>query len=473
MTQTTIIEPFNSPLEAGLRSTAILEAAYPERYDLQRLVQLDYLVVHSADTGVDDSAVVQAVGTVPDTSRQILLIDELMTELTNEIEENASDFEELQDQLKRLETTISGQKSSLEEVQSELGEKVNARRAAFKNTTEIENRINEINELIARFELLEQHYLVDKERLEAIQESGSLFVHLPAKPCPLCGAPPDDYHKGQDCNGDVEAIISAAGAEIEKIDMLLTELKETVSDLDNEKQEISIDLQSARGLFQQLDEEIKATISPQVAEARNKFSEVIEKRSKIHLALDKHHRLERLETKRQALIEDEPEDETDKKTQLEVGLASSTAHALSMRIERVLKAWNFPGECRVHFDKDKNDFIIDGKPRGSRGKGLRAISHAAITIALLEYCQEQSLPHPGFVIMDSPLLAYFKPEGEEDMKLQGSDLKERFYKYLIEQHNRDSQIIIIENEHPPEKFVENINMTVFTRNPNEGRYGLL
>ena len=49
------VEPFNSPLETGLRSLAILEAAFPNRYDLQRLVELDYLVVHSADVGGPDS----------------------------------------------------------------------------------------------------------------------------------------------------------------------------------------------------------------------------------------------------------------------------------------------------------------------------------------------------------------------------------------------------------------------------------
>lgn len=48
-------EPFNSPLETGLRSLAILEAAFPNRYDLQRLVELDYLVVHSADVGGPES----------------------------------------------------------------------------------------------------------------------------------------------------------------------------------------------------------------------------------------------------------------------------------------------------------------------------------------------------------------------------------------------------------------------------------
>ncbi|HFP4503788.1 TPA: ABC-three component system middle component 2, partial [Escherichia coli] len=35
-------EPFNSPFETGIRSLAILVAAFPESYDLQRLVEMDY-----------------------------------------------------------------------------------------------------------------------------------------------------------------------------------------------------------------------------------------------------------------------------------------------------------------------------------------------------------------------------------------------------------------------------------------------
>ena len=127
----------------------------------------------------------------------------------------------------------------------------------------------------------------------------------------------------------------------------------------------------------------------------------------------------------------------------------------------------------VHFDKETTDFVIDGKPRASRGKGLRAITHAAVTISLLEYCQEHDLPHPGFVVLDSPLLAYFKPEGDDDKELQGTNLKERFYQYLIDHHIEESQIIIIENQHPPDSVLDGLNMTIVTGNPNEGRKGLL
>lgn len=46
---------FNGPLEAGIRAVAILRAAYPQSYDLQRLVAFDYLLVHTGDVGGPDS----------------------------------------------------------------------------------------------------------------------------------------------------------------------------------------------------------------------------------------------------------------------------------------------------------------------------------------------------------------------------------------------------------------------------------
>lgn len=41
--------PFNSALETGVRTLAILIACHPKAHDLSRLVQYDYLTVHSAD----------------------------------------------------------------------------------------------------------------------------------------------------------------------------------------------------------------------------------------------------------------------------------------------------------------------------------------------------------------------------------------------------------------------------------------
>lgn len=47
--------PFNSSLEIGIRSLTILEATFPASLDMQRLVEYDYLAVHSGDAGGPES----------------------------------------------------------------------------------------------------------------------------------------------------------------------------------------------------------------------------------------------------------------------------------------------------------------------------------------------------------------------------------------------------------------------------------
>lgn len=42
---------FNGPVEIGIRCLVILNAAYPRLYDINELVWLDHLIVHSADIG--------------------------------------------------------------------------------------------------------------------------------------------------------------------------------------------------------------------------------------------------------------------------------------------------------------------------------------------------------------------------------------------------------------------------------------
>ncbi|MEZ5670137.1 MAG: hypothetical protein R3F55_22440 [Alphaproteobacteria bacterium] len=51
---------------------------------------------------------------------------------------------------------------------------------------------------------------------------------------PDCGAQPEAQHLDESCEGDVEAIIVAAAAEIEKIENLDTELRTTIGDLEAE-----------------------------------------------------------------------------------------------------------------------------------------------------------------------------------------------------------------------------------------------
>lgn len=424
-------------------------------------------------TGVDDSSVVPPANTPGlDNSKQITLIDELLADLATELADVGEEENELIEQLSRLENSIKRQHEQLGIAQREFNILLSNRENLLQHCQKVEGRLREINEYLARFSLLREHYEVDILRLEAIQESGSMFASVEQAPCPLCGAEPKTQHIVS-CDGDVVAIVQAASAEILKISKLKLELADTVTELHSERLELIEELNTTNAKYNLIDIEIREKIAPQVGHERKSFSEFVEKRASVKNAIDLYDRVKKLEERKLALLQEEDRGVSGERHQITTGIPIADAHSFSMKISQILKDWNFPGECNVHFDKDSNDFVIDGKPRGSRGKGLRAITHAAVTIGLLEYCQEHGLSHPGFVVLDSPLLAYFKPEGEDDLTMQGTDLKERFYNYLVSHHADESQVIIIENQHPPSNVEHKLTMTVFTGNPNEGRYGLL
>jgi hypothetical protein len=284
----------------------------------------------------------------------------------------------------------------------------------------------------------------------------------------LCGALPDDQHQDTDCEGNAEAMVQAAGAEIDKIMRLRRELDDTMSSLNSEREQLSASLQKFQDEYDAYDNKLGEIVAPAAARERASYKELMAEKASITGTLDKFDRLHQLTAKRDELVNKEKQ-ESKGSTETETRISKTILEEYSQKVEEVLEEWHFPNASRVFFDESKRDFQIDGKERGSTGKGLRAITHAAASIALMEFCREHGLPHPGFVVLDSPLLAYWKPEGEED-NLSGTDLDKMFYRYLLGLHE-DNQVIILENKHPPGFVMEEGHVTVFTKNPHKGRYG--
>lgn len=430
-------------------------------------------------TGLDASGLkadaeraVELVVTHQSNSTKAEFIEELLVELRAEASNLGISRAEAEQRLSRLEADSVEQQEVLTKMQGALDERIESRRSLANKMSSLSGRISEIDGLLARFDLLKEHYRVDLERLAAIEESGSLFVHLERKPCPLCGATPDNQHQGEQCDGDVESVIRAATAEIAKVNRLSLELNQTIADLQAESEELTTQRAQILPEYQSLNEEIQILVSPLKA-AQNTFGEIVRQSGELQRTIDKFIRIEDLESRKATFLAanassvtppaDPPIDNP------QVDLSASVLDDFAKKVQQLLQTWNFPGSERVHFDERAKDVVIDGQPRTSRGKGFRAITHAAMTIGLMEFCRERNLSHPGFVVLDSPLLAYYAPESAED-SLVGSDLKVRFYDYLASNHS-NSQIIIIENEHPPSDLKGEFVMTDFTKNPNEGRYG--
>lgn len=422
-------------------------------------------------TGTDDSALAgtrEAKVRRESVSGKIDLLDQMIGELQEEIDEAGLDRNELNEQLEKLENTIEDQRAALKEVQGTFDGLIAERAGFAQEIQKLRARLQEISELSARFTLLDEHYQSDLKRLEAIHESGSFFVHLDRTTCPLCGAAPESQHLDDDCDGNTEQVVLGAGVEMDKIRQLRRELSETQGSLAAEEQEIEAALPEFVQSYQGVEAELVKIASPNVTTERVTFDELISKRAEVRVALEYFARLDRLVEQKEEL-EAQDDDDSDP-SESRTTIPTATLDEFSQTVERILSEWHYPNATRVFFDEKAKDFQIAGKPRGSSGKGLRAITHAAVSVALLEFCLEHDLPHPGFLVLDSPLLAYWKPEGDED-DLSGTDLKEKFYEYLLGLKAK-AQIIVIENEHPPEFVEKGGNVIVFTKNPHQGRYGL-
>jgi hypothetical protein len=421
-------------------------------------------------TGVDDSALVGSKSkTVEDQSReaQVDLLSQMLSEHRKRLGELTKDPDDLDDHLQKIESALSEHGEHLAATEGDYRSLVDRRRELRARLEEGRDRRSEIGSLLERFSLLERHYVSDLARLRGIEEAGTLFEVLAQAPCPLCGAQPAHHRLDSECDGNITVVVLAARAEIDKIALLRTELSQTIKALMREDTTFAKRLPKVEEQLKTVSAEVDRLIAPKLATLRATYAELADKRGRVREAMALLRTIENIESRR-TNIGNSSEDR--KESSISDGdLSTTIGEAFAQQVEVILKEWHFAEAERVYFDAKSRDLVIAGKARTARGKGLRAITHAAFTIALLEYCRAKETPHPGFVILDSPLLAYRAPEGPED-DLAGTDLDERFYSYLANLPT-DVQVIIVENIDPPVTMRQRSQVTMFSKNPKGGRYG--
>ena len=429
-------------------------------------------------TGIDDSAITPEVTeqleeTKPVTKPPVRpdVIEEMIYTYEQELATLTENPEGLDAEEMVIEDQIDALQLSMNVMQGQLSLTSQQRKEVYDRHSKLTARRNEITELQERFKLLDAQYTNDIKRLVAIEESGQLFVLREPMACPLCGAQPQNQDHNAACDGNVAAVTQAAAAEIAKIRLLQTELHSTVVALTKEHVEIVTERKTLAGVWQQYQEQIDTALSPDFTTARKQHDALVEKRSKVQQADVIYKRIKalrrRLDEPTPAPAQKAPK-ENQEPTDIEQYIAKSVLRDFSKTVEKILNEWHFPDATDVYFDEKTRDVVIGERPRGSRGAGLCAITYSAFTLALFDYCRARSMPHPGFVILDSPLIAYKEPS-VEDEGISGTDLKPRFYEHL-ETFAGGQQIFIVDNTEPPPSFAAKAQH--FTKNPAIPRYGL-
>lgn len=421
--------------------------------------------------GTDDSALTASNPREPEElsrEAQLHLLDQLLDDYRDRLKDLTERPAMLLEQLEKIEVSLRQHTAQLNATEAEFQQVAERRRELRKKLEESRDRRNEVGALLERFLLLYRHYSSDIERLRAIEEGGTLFNVLGAVSCPLCGAESTHHRPNVECDGNIEAVVEAARKEIAKIEVLRTELAVTVLGLQHESARFDRRMPGALRELEEISDSVDRLISPRLSRLRASYSEFADKRGDVREALALYATVQDMERRRADL---EGSAEAEKALGIfSIEIPSTVADIFAQTVESILTGWHFPEADRVFFDPKARDLVISGKSRSAFGKGLRAITHAAFTLGLLSLCRTKQTPHAGFVVLDSPLLAYREPDGKED-DLRGTDLKEQFYTYL--QSLPDTQqVFVVENTDPPDAIKVLDQVLMFSKNPHSGRYGL-
>jgi len=423
-------------------------------------------------TGVDDSALIASQQKSPEEQKreaQLELLDQLISETERKIKDISGSKEDLTEQESRLNAAMDTRTSQLSMTENYYRRVSSDRRKLMKRREENRNRYTEVVVLLERFKLLREHYSSDTERLMSIQEAGSIIATIDADICPVCGADAEHHKNGATCDNDVARVTAAAASEIEKIERRAEELSETIDALIKEKRKLESSLPNIEKNLTEKNTELQTVIAPDLRKLRTSYKELADKGGNVREALgmfdtksDLMDRKARLENANSQVSSSSPSPVTT--------LTDTMVSPFSELVRKMLESWGFPGADRVHFDLQAKDLVISGKPRVSYGKGLRAITQAAFSISLMEYCAGKDSAHAGFVILDSPLLSYKEPEGPED-DLSKTDLNGNFYRFLL-QMKEHRQVIVVENTDPPSDVELGNRVEHFSGLEAEGRFGL-
>jgi hypothetical protein len=427
-------------------------------------------------TGVDDGSVIASESRKENTAKrkaQLELLDRLIPELEAEIIELDREPASIEERRQRIDETVAARTAVLTASRQEIAGQEAIRQEAWKKAKDLERRQTNTAELRQRFAILEDHYNNDLSRLEAIIEMDSYFSQLQRVRCPFCGAPAEQHDPSVHNHGisdQLENIRQACAAEIQKIKILLRDLVGTAAQLETELSVLREQYTEQASLFESTTQEITTRLAPAATKSELDLTEAIKIRDRLAHAEILQERLEGLRSERKriaGIVWKKPPDVREETSNI---LMSQAVETFALTVQHILENWRYPELTRVTFSDEKVDLIISGKERGSEGKGFRAIGYAAFIIGLLEYCAKSQieLPHPGVVVLDSPLVTYKRRDTAPEEEIP-EDVTTAFYEALAKLPLQQ-QVIVLENNDPPADLQTQFNYIHFSRAAT-GRYG--
>lgn len=167
------------------------------------------------------------------------------------------------------------------------------------------------------------------------------------------------------------------------------------------------------------------------------------------------------------MIDNESSDENEIKFKVKEHLDYNFINALTTGVRAFLEKCNYENLLSLTFDKATMDIVINGKKKGSNGKGYNAFFNSIVAIVLSRYMNNNAKFSSNLLVLDSPILSL----KEKDAKKPSDTMKYALFENIVENQS-EIQTIIVENEIPNIDY-KSTKMIHFTKEKGNGRYGFL
>jgi hypothetical protein len=277
-----------------------------------------------------------------------------------------------------------------------------------------------------------------------VGEAGTLLGYFQTGTCVFCGAERQHQHPEHHLAESTQ-LATAVAAETHKTTDLHSDLIIMIEDLENQAAPLDADHALHDGEITRNGEDIRA-LDQRMQPLNSDTTELLATRSRVENQLAIYAQIEQLEDLKASLSSAPPTPPAARPD----GIPATDVADFERMVHETLEAWQVPGNNHVTYNATTAEISVDGQPRKSRGRGMRSIIHAAFAVALARRNSARELIHPGFVVLDTPVLTYRRPEDPEEDRpeLMTHDVIENFYRDLLD--NPHGQVIVIENPTPPQ-----------------------
>ena len=421
-------------------------------------------------TGIDDSAIVSTERPKDRKLRlatEVSVLADLLGDRKDRFKEYSIDPSQLVEQRLRIAQAVEEATRLVATRQTELDEVAAARDQAWGQLQSLKSKHNFLTEQLSRLVLLQKHYTADKNRLESSMEAGSFFEQLPGGDCPVCGHAAADAEKVIESDARLQDFQKSCIAEIRKLSVLTRDLSDTLSSMRNREQEIVMRQTQLRETLDQVNADIAGLLNQNVRDANDELSQLIAQQIRLAEAANVLGEVEDLQTR--FLNAEQLKKAKNTRTKFSHRANAAGTADFCDTVKQTLRSWKFPVQGNIAWSDSEFDLVIGNENRGSMGKGYRAVSHAAFVISLMRYCRKKKLPHPGVVVIDSPLNP-FKGADKDGEERVNTEVQEAFYADLSSDKSGD-QLIVFENTEPPLGLRKGMRYTHFSGNAANPRAG--